>query len=148
MPSVCFVDTNIFLYAQDPKTPTKRARATDWLIGLADRDLLVVSPQVLNEFAHNVLRKMQHVTDEELSASLQAMRVWCRATVTDETALQALALNRRFNLSFYDAALLSSAVTSGCDLFLSEDLSHGQKIERLQVVNPFLVEPQTILQAD
>ena len=41
-------------------------------------------------------------------------------------------------LSFWDALILEAALRGGADTLLTEDLQHGQRIEGLTVVNPFL----------
>jgi predicted nucleic acid-binding protein len=146
MLNACFIDTNVFLYAKDPKVPIKRVRARGWLEVLAERQLGVVSPQVLNEFAHNILRNFPEVTYLGLRDNLEAMVPFCRAPVTERTAVQALAIHRRFKISFCDSALVATALTYGCDLFLSEDLGHNQRLGDMRIVNPFLVEPRHYLE--
>lgn len=146
MPSAFFVDTNVLLYVKDPKGPLKRERAVAWLDALTERNLAVISPQVLNEFAHNIIKKFPHVTERELRENMQAMQPWCLTSTTAETALLGLAIHRRFKFSFYDATLVAAAITFGCDHFLSEDLGHNQKIGSMRVVNPFVSEPDTILE--
>jgi len=145
MPNACFVDTNILLYASDPKTPSKRVKARAWLDTLASEGRPIVSPQVLNEYAHNILKKFPHVSHEQLFEDLEALRPWCIASMTGETALQGLVLHRRYRFSFYDCTLLAAALTYGCDVFLSEDMSHQQMVGTLRIVNPFAVEPSAFL---
>lgn len=141
MPNGCFIDTNILIYTRDRQVPQKRARATEWLRPLADENRLVISPQVINEFAHNVIRKLPEITPEQLLTSLQDMQQWCTAFTTAETAMKGLAIHRRFRFSFYDSVLIASALAVGCDSFLSEDLAHGQRVATLRIINPFLAEP-------
>jgi predicted nucleic acid-binding protein len=141
MPSGCFIDTNILIYTRDPQVPQKQARAIEWLRVLADANRLVISPQVMNEFAHNVIRKLPEITPEQLRVSLQDLQQWCTAFTTAETALNGLAIHRRFRFSFYDSVLVASALAVGCDLFLSEDLAHGQRVAGLSIINPFLADP-------
>jgi len=137
MPSACFVDTNILLYAVDRNLSEKRTQARRCLDGLARHERLVINPQVLNEYAHNVIRKMPHVSREQLLSELEAMREWCVAELTSETAAQAVVISGRYGFSFYDSALLASAITYGCDFFISEDMSHEQKVGTLQIISPF-----------
>ena len=145
MPSACFIDTNVLLYTKDPKAPAERARAVAWLDALARRKAAVISPQVMNEFAHNILRKFPHVAAPELAENLQALRPLCLAAMDDSTALAALAIHDRYRFSFYDSSLVASALAYGCDLFLSEDFSHGQHIGGMRIVNPFKDEPSAVL---
>jgi predicted nucleic acid-binding protein len=145
MPSGYFIDTNVLLYTKDPKIQSKRERAHEWLSALANEERIVISPQVLNEFAHNIIRKFPHVSHDELRQNIEAMRPWCVAPLTDQTTLHGLAIYRRFRFSFYDCVLLATAVDFGCEVFLSEDLSHDQRLGRLRIVNPFTEAPRAFL---
>lgn len=50
----------------------------------------------------------------------------------------ALDLSERYGFSFYDCAILASALQAGCGAVYTEDLQDGQVIEgRLLVRNPF-----------
>jgi predicted nucleic acid-binding protein len=51
---------------------------------------------------------------------------------------QALAVSASMKIAFYDALIVSAALTGGCGILLSEDLQHGRRIEGLEVRNPFL----------
>lgn len=148
MPSACFIDTNVLLYVKDPRNRDKQGKARGWLAALASEDLVVVSPQVLNEFAHNVIRKFPDIGYDELLENLEAMRPWCVAPMTDEITLQGVAIHRRFQVSFYDSTLLAAALSYGCAAFLSEDLTHGQQIGDLRIINPFVVDPRAFLESD
>ena len=145
MPSACFVDTNVLLYTKDPTAPKQRARAVGWLAELARRKAAVISPQVMNEFAHNILRKFPQVSVPELVENLEALRPLCLAGMDDSTALAALAIHRRYRFSFYDSSLVATALAYGCDLFLSEDFSHNQRIGDMRIVNPFKDESIAVL---
>lgn len=45
---------------------------------------------------------------------------------------------QRFNVSYWDAAIIEAARESGCTELLSEDLSNGQDYNGVTVVNPFV----------
>ena len=147
MPRGCFVDTNVLLYAQDRRAPEKQSRSSEWLAALAAHDLLVISPQVMNEFTHTVLRKMAHVTPDDLIVVLEEMRRWCSAATSTETAINGLIVHRRYGFSFYDSTLLASALLAGCEMFLSEDLSDRQRVGDLRIINPFASAPDAVLKS-
>jgi len=44
---------------------------------------------------------------------------------------------QRFQLSYWDAAIIEAARTMGCTEVLSEDLSDGQDYAGVRVTNPF-----------
>jgi len=98
----------------------------------------VVSVQVLNEFASVANRKLK-MKWGEIRDCIEAFRTTLRIEpITIETHDQALEMVGRYNVSFYDALIVSAAKLSGCRLLLSEDLQHGQIFEKSLVVrNPF-----------
>ncbi len=145
MTNACFVDTNVLLYMNDPREPLKQTIARTWIAALGERDLIVISPQVMNEFAHSVLRKFPSIAMRELNGFLLAMQPWCKASLTATTPLDALAVHARYRYSFYDSALIAAALSYGCDLFLSEDLGSTQRIGSLTIINPFRVDPDAFL---
>jgi predicted nucleic acid-binding protein len=49
----------------------------------------------------------------------------------------AVQLSERFQIGFYDAAVLAAARELGVPVLYSEDLSHGQVYEGVKVINPF-----------
>jgi len=57
----------------------------------------------------------------------------------DQTYVAAgLALARRYQLKYYDAALLAAADRLGAPIFYTEDLNHNQVYGSVRAVNPFL----------
>jgi predicted nucleic acid-binding protein len=53
-----------------------------------------------------------------------------------ESALQALELEDRHKISFWDALVLQAAESAGATVLYSEDLAAGQKYGPVKVVNP------------
>jgi predicted nucleic acid-binding protein len=49
----------------------------------------------------------------------------------------ALATKQRYQISYWDAAIIEAARALGCREVLSEDLAHGQDYGGVRVVNPF-----------
>lgn len=52
-----------------------------------------------------------------------------------ESILQALDLEARYQVSFWDALVLQAAQTSSAEVLYSEDLSHGQEYGSVRAVN-------------
>ena len=55
---------------------------------------------------------------------------------TAESVSEALAIERRYNISFWDALIIQAAGSSGASVVYSEDLADGQSYGPLRVVNP------------
>ena len=127
-----FLDTNVLLYLLSADS-AKADRAESLLA-----DGGTVSVQVLNEFASVALRKLD-MPLAELREILEPVRSVCRVEpVTEDTHDRALALVERYGFSLCDAMLIAAALSAGCTRLYSEDLQHGQLINRqLRILNPF-----------
>jgi predicted nucleic acid-binding protein len=51
--------------------------------------------------------------------------------------MAALTSRQRFQLSYWDAAIIEAGRALGCEVILSEDLSDGQDYDGVRVANPF-----------
>jgi predicted nucleic acid-binding protein len=51
--------------------------------------------------------------------------------------MAALDTRARFQLSYWDAAIIAASRVLGCTEVLSEDLSDGQDYAGIRVINPF-----------
>lgn len=127
-----FVDTNVLLYLLSGDT-AKSSRAEAALAGG-----IVVSVQVLNEFANVARRKLGFDWDEIDDVLSVIRRVADVRPLTLETHQRGLALAARYRFGIDDAMIVSAALLAGCARLLSEDLQSGQRIDdRLTVMNPF-----------
>ena len=127
-----FFDTSALLYLlSSDAAKSDRVEAL-----LADRG--TISVQVLNEFAAVAIRKLK-MPLPEVREVLDTIRAVCDVeTVTIETHDRALAIVERHGISLYDSLLIAAALIADCKVLYSEDLQHGQLIDRkLRVVNPF-----------
>jgi predicted nucleic acid-binding protein len=94
--------------------------------------------QVLQEFYVTVTRKVAvPLTAEEAAAIVRDLSVWRVYSPTAADVLEAIALQTRFQLSFWDAMILHSANALGCELIWTEDLNAGQRVNGTTISNPF-----------
>lgn len=138
MSDKCFVDTNIFVYAHDRSAGAKHQRARTLVEELWSSGQGALSTQVLQELCVNLRRK----TDPQLAADevrrlLQDYLSWEVVVNTGESVMEALEIEQRYRISFWDALILQSALLSGASIVYSEDLAAGQKYGAIRVVNPF-----------
>ena len=136
-------DTNILIYAADssPEEVVKTIRATEVL---KEPDL-ALSVQVLQEFYYQATRPRGRLafTHERALAFLAPLMQLPIQPVTRELFTAAIGIADRYGVSYWDAAILAAAKILGCDAVYSEDLSHSQDYDGLQVINPFLDEAVT-----
>ena len=132
-----FVDTSILLYSisQDPAEQDKAKRANEILSG---RDL-ALSVQVLQEFYVQATRasRPDPITHQQAVRLIQS---FCRFPVQDITSailMAALDARQRFQLSYWDSAIIEASRAMGCAEVLSEELGDGQDYAGVRVINPF-----------
>jgi predicted nucleic acid-binding protein len=135
--SRAFIDTNILVYADDSKYPAKQMKAIDLLEQHLRRHTGVVSIQVLQEYFVAAHRKL-HL---DAGIAKRKIEVYAKFHVAEprvNDVLGAIDLHRLHGLSFWDALIIQSAKNSGCGVLLTEDMQHGQVIDGVKIVNPFL----------
>ena len=139
-----FVDSNIFLYAVDEADPRKQRVARDWRAELWKSRMGRVSFQVLNEFYVNAVRLNPHASDEA-RAEVRDLLGWNPVVMDAALMERGWKLQDRYQLSFWDSLIVAAAKTASCGFLLTEDLQDGQKLDGVEVVNPFLRGPGSVL---
>ena len=133
-----FVDTNILMYAHDKAAGEKHERAKALVEELWRDRTGVVSTQVLQELAVNLRRKTSNPLDTKATREVVAdYLTWQVVVNAGESVLEALDVEARYRVSFWDALVLQAAQASGAAILYSEDLSDGQTYGGVRVLNPF-----------
>ena len=105
-----FVDTNILIYAHDRSTGAKHDRARELIERLWASGEGVLSTQVLQELCINLRRKVARpLPIEEVRQLIQDYLSWKVIVNTPESVLQALEIEVRYKLSFWDALIVQAA---------------------------------------
>jgi predicted nucleic acid-binding protein len=131
-----FLDSNILVYTDDHGNAAKQRAALDLIERCKERDLGVVSIQVLQEYFTIATRKLgvdRAIARRKVELFAQLHLV---ATGLDDI-LAAIDLHRLHEFSFWDALIVRSALRSGCRILYSEDFQHGRRVDGLQILNPF-----------
>ena len=144
MTAPVFVDSNVFLYAMDGADPRKQQIARDWRAELWKSRLGRVSFQVLNEFYVNAVR-LKPAASDEARAEVRDLLAWNPVVVDAAVIERGWKLQDRYQLSFWDSLIVAAAKTAACGFLLTEDLQDGQKLDGVEVVNPFLRRPASVL---
>ena len=131
-----FVDTNIFVYADDRAARTKRARARTVLSELIRTRRAVVSTQVMQEYFAAAIKKLG-LSPERARIRVERLNRLDVVLIRPELILGAIDLCRLHALSFWDALVVRSASAAGCGRLLSEDMQDGQTIDGVRIENPF-----------
>ena len=96
-----------------------------------------MSTQVLQELCVNLRRKAGRPVDLKTAREIVTdYLAWDLYVNTGISILEALELEGRYRISFWDALVVQAAEASGAAVLYSEDLSDGQTYGAVRVVNP------------
>lgn len=128
-----FLDSNIFLYAFSTKDLEKQKIASILVNNLAN-----ISTQVVNEVSNNMLKKFGFTNQAIESFVENCYEKYMVINFTKEMFVKACHLREKYNLSYYDSLIVSSALLSHTHILYSEDMQDGLVIMNTLIIkNPF-----------
>jgi predicted nucleic acid-binding protein len=136
MTGPCFVDANVFVYAQDARDPRKHRRAEEWLDALWRARLGRTSAQALSEFYVVATRKLR-IAPEIAWEEAGRYFGWHPQPVDEALLRHARDVERRHGISWWDSMIVAAAQLQNCDLLLTEDLQDGMALGGVTVRSPF-----------
>jgi len=128
-----FCDSNIFLYAFSKQDEDKQKLASNILLTEC-----TISIQVINEVSSNMIKKLKFdnvVISKFVASCYDKYKI---INFEKEIFQKACSIRDKYNISYYDSLILSSAISARCNILYSEDMQHNQKIEDLTIINPFI----------
>ena len=129
--TVVFADTNIAIYAFDQDT-AKAQKAEAIMDGAP-----VISTQVVIEFLNICRVKLGFDLETRHRLALELMRGCPVITVDCDVIADAMRVEARYGLSWWDSLIVAAALLAGCGVLYSEDMQDGLVIDgRLTIVNP------------
>lgn len=132
-----FVDTNILVYAHDLKQGAKHEKARALVQKLWENENGVLSTQVLQELCMSLRRKVARpLSAEDTRKVIEDYASWEIVVNTAESVVQALEIEDRYKISFWDALIVQAAGSCGAEAIYSEDLADGQSYGDVRVINP------------
>ncbi|MBA4162719.1 MAG: VapC toxin family PIN domain ribonuclease [Novosphingobium sp.] len=142
MTATAFLDTNVFLYAAMRALPEADEFKKPIALELIAQCNFGVSAQVLGEFYYNARKKgSAPLSHGEALEWLDLMARQPLAQLDGALVQAGAALAERYDVSYWDGAMLAAANLLGVETFYSEDLNDGQTYGDVRVINPF--KPQT-----
>ena len=136
-PVAYFVDTDILVYAYDRSAGYKHEVAVQLMESCWENENGCLSIQVLQEFYVTVTRKIVTPLDYQTALQIVAdLPQWRLHIPKANDLLQSIDLQQIYQLAFWDAQLVQSAICLECKQLFSEDL-HVQLYGGVQMINPF-----------
>ncbi|MDM8523970.1 PIN domain-containing protein [Desulfococcaceae bacterium HSG8] len=138
-----FIDTNIWIYglveSNDPSEKEKRIVSLSLFESLLSESEIVVSTQILNECHWNLIRKFGY-GDSEVYMRIQEniIAISNIMNVNQRTYHNSFQIREKYHLSFWDSLVIASALEGECLEIYTEDMQHGQKLDDLLIINPFM----------
>ncbi len=133
-----FVDTNIFVYAYDKGKGMEQKLARELITGLWEDGRGCVSIHVLQELYVVMTQKVSTPLSPGTASQIIAdLSVWHHHVPNTGDVLEAIKIQQRYKISFWDAMIVNSAWKTGCSIIWTEDLNSGQVYGNVTVYNPF-----------
>ncbi len=133
------VDTNVLIYAHDPRDSRKQKIAISLIESLGEGVLLwqvaceyLAASRKLEPLGYNLKSAWQDV------AILR--RVWHTQIPSRAVLTRAEEIVAKFGLSFWDAMIAGACVESQVDTLYTEDFGGSVNIHGLDIVNPFATD--------
>lgn len=131
-----FLDTNILVYAAAGRgaEEQKRRRALD----LISAENFGLSAQVLQEFYVAVTRKIQvPMTPADAVDWIEQFEAFPCLAIDPSLVKLGIEASERWQLSYWDGAVIAAAEALGARIVYSEALSHGRQYGPVRVCDPF-----------
>ncbi|MGX9726635.1 MAG: PIN domain-containing protein [Candidatus Electronema sp. VV] len=137
--SVCYLDTNIFVYLHDSGDPQKRDISAQLWRHFLQTGSGRISVQVIAEWRNTMVRKFSQIVDKESRRKfIRLLDAWKPLVITSSIIMKAETLCDQYNFSPYDSVHVQCAIEQGCQYFLSEDMQDGLVVnEMLTFCNPY-----------
>ncbi len=130
------VDTNVLIYAKDPRDRRKQAVAETLVADMKDGTLLwqvacefLAASRKLESFGYSFREAWEDI--EELRST------WKAVPPRWEVLVHAHELTDRYSISFWDALLISACNDAGIERLYSEDLDTHDGVDGIEIINPF-----------
>ena len=129
-----FIDTNILLYAYS--TEKNKQEIAQNIINTNNN--IYISKQVINETINILIKKFKLNIKDIINVVKELEKEFIILDFDIQTQLNALKLKQNYNLQFYDALIVSTALKNSCTILYSEDMQAKLVIEKkLKIINPF-----------
>lgn len=136
------VDSNILVYAHDPRDLRKQEQAVLILDRLVSGGQAVLSVQCLSEFFNATTRKLpEPLSPRQALRQLERFVRSCHIlSLTPAVVLEGCRGASTHSLSVWDALIWAVAKMNQVPYVLTEDMQHGQFLEGVSFQNPFVPE--------
>lgn len=140
---LCFVDSNIWLYAFIITEGTDKHLVASRII---EDSIICLSSQVINEVCVNLAKKAAF-TEERLVSLIRSYfnRYHVLTEYSEDLLCTAADLRLNYRFQFWDSLIVASALSCNADIIYSEDMHDGLLVQKkLRIINPFNVSSKYV----
>jgi len=129
-----FIDTNLLIYYVS-NNASRKALVKDLLV---DNENIIISSQVITEFVATTVKKQILTFDDSVKYAKEFLDLFYLGLIDNEAILLSFKIAEQYKYSIWDSLIIASALESNCSVLYTEDLQHGQIIDKkLKIINPF-----------
>jgi len=129
-----FIDTNLLIYYISNDESRKEV-VKDLLVSNAN---IIISSQVIAEFVAVTVKKKILSFDNSVKYAKEFLDMFYIDLIDNEAILLSFKIAKQYKYSIWDSLIVASALKNNCTILYTEDLQHGQIIEKkLKVIDPF-----------
>ena len=133
-----FLDSNILVYFVDEHDSKKQKIAEKLIKNSVEMKTGVLSTQSLQEF-YSVVTRKSLCSKEQAKTIVEKFKNTLPITqISVSHILKAIDISIQTQFSFWDSLILAAAIQSGCSICYSEDMTNGQIVEGIKIINPFI----------
>ena len=130
-----FLDSNVIIYAYSNSELEKQRQSRSIF---KQYENINISNQVINEVANILFKKFKLNSFEAETTILQINDMSNMFNLTLAIQIKAIRIKKDYNLQFYDALIVATALENNCTILYSEDMQDSLVVEnRLTIINPF-----------
>ena len=137
MRACAFIDSNIFVYANDKYDTKKQLLAINFLESIPQNYKIFISTQVICEVFSALVKKLK-VDSHSARDFVRGLEKLSVLAVNQKIIQSGIDFHILHRLSFWDGIIVASAAACSCQILFSEDLSAEQEYSGIKVVNPFV----------
>ena len=101
------------------------------------KDKIFIDTNILL-YAYSTEKNKQEIAQNIINVVKELEKEFIILDFDIQTQLNALKLKQNYNLQFYDALIVSTALKNSCTILYSEDMQDKLVIEKkLKIINPF-----------
>ncbi len=133
---VCFIDSNIWLYAFIEVQDTNKSSIAKSIIQ-RNSTLISISTQIINEVCVNLIKKADF-SEENIQGLIESFHDNYNVIGLDrDVFINASKVREHHSFSFWDSLVFAAAMHAGAEILYSEDMQDGFVLENIEIVNPF-----------